>query len=387
LSVKLASGVVLVTAARQRNGNLYVETKDCVVSVTGTVFAVSAEAQGSSVTVLEGEVQVQSGEVSRTLLAGEQTSTKSQSLPPAGQAAEQDSPERIALVQQPPTSPPISLPAGTAMTVRGVVNGSTGAGIPDVSVALCPNITAADAANATSDGARKIPFDDVVHVDGPVIRNKVFFFALFDAQTRGCTSPEVVTDSMGRFEFSNVAPGEYTVRAVREGFSGPLSPAAVDSGIFRYFSGWKSAGSRPALSGDSKKVIVSAQQTPQEISLTLIRAGVIAGRVRDAEGRFLVNAQVRVLTGPVKGAQGEGVNLITTTTNDLGEYRAYWLLPGEYRIVAATPGRPLAEAWFSGGATGAEATTVSVREGETVSNIDIVLRPLLADSPPTPIRR
>jgi hypothetical protein len=376
LRVKLASGVVLVTAARQRQGNLYVETKDCVVSVTGTVFAVSAEERGSSVTVLEGEVQVQSGDVSRTLLAGEQASTNSQSLPLPAQPSEKDSPEHLALVQQPPTFPTSPLPAGAAITVRGMVRSSTGEGIPDVTVALCPNGTRE--ANATvSDAATRAPFDDTVFVDAPVRRQKAFFFAHFSQPPKGCTPTTVMTNSMGRFEFSNLAAGEYAVRAEREGFSGPLSPIPAVNGIFRYFN--KESGhfseSRSSLSGDSKPVTVSAQQSPQEISLTLIRAGVITGRVRDSEGRLLVNAQVRVLTPPAQGAAGDGLNLITTMTNDLGEYRAYWLLPGEYRVVAAAPGRPLAEIWFSGGATAAEATLVSVREGETVSNVDIVLRP------------
>ena len=84
-----------------------------------------------------------------------------------------------------------------------------------------------------------------------------------------------------------------------------------------------------------------------------------------------------------------GPTVATATTNDRGEYRAYWLLPGEYRVVASGPaGRPFSETWFPRGAGAAESSSVTVREGEEVSNIDIILRPTQADAPlaPPPVR-
>jgi len=73
--IRLNRGSVIVTAAKQRHGHLYVVTKDLTVSVVGTVFLVSVEAEGSRVAVIEGEVNVQEGEKTKTLLAGEQVST------------------------------------------------------------------------------------------------------------------------------------------------------------------------------------------------------------------------------------------------------------------------------------------------------------------------
>jgi uncharacterized protein (TIGR03435 family) len=71
----LDQGGIIVHAAKQRTGHLYVQTKDVAVEVVGTVFLVNAERRGSRVAVLEGEVHVTRGTVAKTLRPGEQVST------------------------------------------------------------------------------------------------------------------------------------------------------------------------------------------------------------------------------------------------------------------------------------------------------------------------
>jgi uncharacterized protein (TIGR03435 family) len=75
LRIRLDRGGIIVHAARQRTGHLYVETKDVAVSVVGTVFLVNAGEEGSRVAVIEGEVRVQQGGTAKKLLPGEQVST------------------------------------------------------------------------------------------------------------------------------------------------------------------------------------------------------------------------------------------------------------------------------------------------------------------------
>jgi uncharacterized protein (TIGR03435 family) len=76
--IHLNQGGIIVKAAKQQKGRrLYVKTKDVNVSVIGTVFLVNAEEEGSRVAVIEGEVQVQQGNVAQTLLPGEQVVTNS----------------------------------------------------------------------------------------------------------------------------------------------------------------------------------------------------------------------------------------------------------------------------------------------------------------------
>src|SRR5262249_7643361 len=68
-------GGIIVAAANQRTGHLYVQTKDVMVSVVGTVFLVNTEEADSRVAVIQGEVYVQQGTIAKRLLPGEQVAT------------------------------------------------------------------------------------------------------------------------------------------------------------------------------------------------------------------------------------------------------------------------------------------------------------------------
>ena len=78
LRIRLNAGGIIVNAAKQRTGHLYVLTRDLTVSVIGTVFTVNAEPEGSRVAVIEGEVRVQRGSAEKTLRPGEQVTTNPQ---------------------------------------------------------------------------------------------------------------------------------------------------------------------------------------------------------------------------------------------------------------------------------------------------------------------
>ena len=89
IRIRLERGSVIVRAAQQRSGHLYVSTDDTDVSVVGTVFSVSEGAKGSRVSVIEGEVYVESESTATSLFPGEQfNSTESLTLVPIEQEIE-----------------------------------------------------------------------------------------------------------------------------------------------------------------------------------------------------------------------------------------------------------------------------------------------------------
>jgi hypothetical protein len=408
MRVRLGSGTVIVTAAKQRNGHLYVETKDLLVSVVGTVFSVSAEAVGSRVSVIEGEVHVQQGQTVHTLLPGQQAST-SPALGPLPVETDlgwsKSAGELVALLQQSTPAVPAPVPATVPQTVSRVIQGSVKLAskqevVSGVTVTACPENTRGYTVGRTLTVNPGV--DDVFIVGqapgdvtdgGKIIRNKTFFFALFDGAA-ACPNPiQAKTDAAGRFQLQELPPGNYVVRAELEGYFG-----AVDNGKYPAFA--------------SQQVTVDALQPVPEISLSLVRSGSISGRVRDTEGKLMVNAEVSAGV-PVPG---DGNIAISTskTTDDRGEYRLFGLPPGEYLVGVGVQGvlskvetlsgtylqrytvKRIAPAngqtFFPNAASVSEATPIVLKEGEEVGGIDIIMRPMLpADAPlqraPAPVFR
>lgn len=95
-TIRMDGGRIIVEAAKQRDGRLYVSTGDCTVSVVGTVFSVNSGLKGSRVSVLEGEVRVARGGTTDVLRPGDQitTSTALAPVPLAREISWSRDPER-----------------------------------------------------------------------------------------------------------------------------------------------------------------------------------------------------------------------------------------------------------------------------------------------------
>jgi hypothetical protein len=74
-TIQLERGNIIIQAAKRDTGHLYVASRDCRVSVTGTVFSVNAGMKGSRVSVIEGEVRVAEAGTEKVLHPGDQLST------------------------------------------------------------------------------------------------------------------------------------------------------------------------------------------------------------------------------------------------------------------------------------------------------------------------
>jgi 5-hydroxyisourate hydrolase-like protein (transthyretin family) len=125
------------------------------------------------------------------------------------------------------------------------------------------------------------------------------------------------TDADGHFSFQNLDAGQYRLIATKNGF------ARMEYGA-----------RGPSKSG--LPVTLTPGQRLADIGMQMIPGGIISGRVFDRDGEPLANANVQAL----KYTYPEGrraLNVVQTArTNDLGEYRFFWLQPGQY-FVGATP--------------------------------------------------
>jgi len=126
------------------------------------------------------------------------------------------------------------------------------------------------------------------------------------------------TTSGGQFAFQNLEPGQYRLAAARNGF-------------IRMEFGARSPN-RPGL-----PIQLNAGQRVTDALLQIMPAGTISGRVFDRDGEPLANVNVEALRYSYQQGQRVMNEVQSARTNDLGEYRLFWLQPGQYFISATPP--------------------------------------------------
>ena len=169
-----------------------------------------------------------------------------------------------------------------------------------------------------------------------------------------------VTDDLGRFTFSGLPAGDYTLTIRVPGFASAEAPGGL--GISR----------RVTLREAQRVILPDARLAP---------FGAIEGRLFDEFGDPAPGITLQVLQ-PVYASGGTrlappttGASILTAPTNDAGAFRLAGLPPGEYHLAALSkPFEPTAPAgfrptYFPGGGSVDAARAVVVEPGATTSGV------------------
>jgi protocatechuate 3,4-dioxygenase beta subunit len=150
-----------------------------------------------------------------------------------------------------------------------------------------------------------VPLEGIVLKKGtaePLSRTTV---ELRQDQENAAILDSTATEDDGRFSFGNVAPGHYRLTAARRGYTrAPLT------------------------------ITLAPGQPARDVRLNMTPTASVSGRVVDLNGRPIGNVEVKAM----KASYPEGRRVLTRVqsaqTNDLGEYRFFWLAPGRYYLSA-----------------------------------------------------
>lgn len=181
----------------------------------------------------------------------------------------------------------------------------------------------------------------------------------------------VTTDADGRYDFGSLPAGRYTVTASKGGY------VSLQYGQRRPFE-------------PGRTLTLATGQELTQVDVTLPRGGVITGRITDEFAEPVTGAMVRAQRyqygpgGQRRLVYSPGVGLVQT--DDLGQFRLFGLMPGDYVVNAmvrmpmalsapnpADAAEGFAPTYFPGTVNPAEAQSVSVGIGEETS-IQMVLQ-------------
>jgi Carboxypeptidase regulatory-like domain len=166
------------------------------------------------------------------------------------------------------------------------------------------------------------------------------------------------TDGEGRYRITGLPAGKFSVKVESAAFV----PDKQGGGNFR-------------------TVAIDDNEEAKDIDFSLVRGGVITGRVTDSQGRPVIARQVRLQIVNEQGQKRDhtaqfGFDMYST--DDRGVYRLYGLPPGRYIVSSGSAlwgntGRKFPTTYYPGVTSEDEAAIIEVKEGGEVTGIDIAL--------------
>jgi hypothetical protein len=132
---------------------------------------------------------------------------------------------------------------------------------------------------------------------------------------RGSTWLSTTTEEDGKFYFPNVQPGQYHLYARREGYA-----------LAEYGQRW--------TGGPGQLITLTAGQPVTNVQVGLTLTAVISGRIYDLNGNPVTGARVRAMKTSIQENRRTLRVFSEAITNELGEYRLFWMAPGRYYVSA-----------------------------------------------------
>jgi hypothetical protein len=136
------------------------------------------------------------------------------------------------------------------------------------------------------------------------------------AQAAVASIAPVFTDDQGKFQITDLDPGTYRLFAARNGF------ARMEYG-------------QKLINRPGTVLNLTAGQSMKDVAFRLTPAGTVTGRIVDELGEPLPGLTVQILRSTYDQNGKRTLQPVSTAkTNDLGEYRVYFVPPGRYFVAA-----------------------------------------------------
>ncbi|MFN7944174.1 MAG: carboxypeptidase regulatory-like domain-containing protein [Blastocatellia bacterium] len=172
------------------------------------------------------------------------------------------------------------------------------------------------------------------------------------------------TDEDGRYRLANVPAGQFRVTV--------FAPAYVVAG-------------ETSRGNSGRAVSLADGETLSDVNFTLIRGGVITGRITDPEGRPLIAEQVRLARLDERSNRQSFSLQQMRVTDDRGIYRIYGLPAGRYVVSAGMDKnddswffndgrRRYRQTWHPDATDETQARVIELEAGSEVTGADIRLR-------------
>jgi len=183
--------------------------------------------------------------------------------------------------------------------------------------------------------------------------------------------PRATTDQDGNYKITSISPGSYNI------YISALAYVLAD------------ASDQTRVFGPARNLVIGDGENIENMNFSLIKGGVITGKITDPEGRPAVQQLVKLFRAEQPDANPQQPNrqiyaISSANTDDRGIYRMFGLVAGRYKVavgrvdeIASSSNMadrtPYKQVYYPDATESAKASIIEVSEGSETGNIDITL--------------